>query len=221
MVASPLCRRALLRQCAGAAGAAALAAAWPGGRARAQAPGIFASVEVPKDGLAPFPKWTEALGKAFAEIGKVQQDGCGDGCSYSSWGQMVANLRGKPLPEQLQGVNDFLNQAPYVVDQMNYGIEDYWSSPGEFFSKFGDCEDYAIAKFLTLRALGVPAANLRVVVVQDLNLKVGHAILAVYLSAGTLVLDNQIKPVVRAETVHHYQPLFSLSETGWWLHRAA
>ena len=163
----------------------------------------------------------EALERAFVEIGKVQQGGCRDGCSYSSWGQMVTNLRGKPLPEQLQGVNDFLNQAPYVVDQLNYGIDDYWSSPGEFFSRFGDCEDYAIAKFLSLRALGVPAANLRVVVVQDLNLKVGHAILAVFLSAGTLILDNQIMPVVRAESVHHYLPLFSLNETGLWLHRAA
>ena len=190
--------------------------------AAAQVPSIFNSVEVPKQGLEPFPKWTEALTRSFSEIGAIQQQGCDPAsCGYATWGQLVAGLRGKDIIEQIQSVNDFLNQAPYVVDQINYGIDDYWSSPGQFFSQFGDCEDYAIAKFITLRVLGVPAANMRVVVVQDLNLKVGHAVLAVFMTDRTLVLDNQIKPVVRAETILHYLPLFSLNEEGWWLHRAA
>ena len=223
-------RRQAIRVCAGAAVKAALGAgafgvfaAVPTRAAHAQVPGVFNSVEIPKKGLEPFPKWTEALARSFAEIGKIQQEGCDPiTCSYATWAQMIGGLQGKPLEELLKGVNDFLNQAPYVVDQINYGIKDYWSSPGEFFRQFGDCEDYAISKFLSLRILGVPAVNMRVVVVQDLNLKVGHAALAVFLWDGsTMILDNQIAPVVRAETIHHYQPLFSLNESGWWLHRAA
>ena len=123
--------------------------------------------------------------------------------------------------EQIQGVNDFMNQAPYVVDMINWGVQDFWESPGQFFEKFGDCEDYAIAKFLTLRALGVPSVNMRIVAVTDLNLKVAHAIACVYIKDKILVTDNQIKPVVDSITVKHYLPLYSVNEEGWWLHRPA
>ena len=108
-----------------------------------------------------------------------------------------------------------------MTDAKNYDVTDYWATPDEFTKRGGDCEDYAIAKFLTLRALNVPSTAMRVVVVQDMNLKVGHAIAAVYVANRILVLDNQIKPVVAAETVKHYMPLFSLNEEGWWLHRPA
>lgn len=187
-------------------------------------PGIFSSLETAKTGLQPFPKWGEALQKFFAEVGAAQK-GCAptptNKCHYNAWVQLIATMKEKQLAEQLQGVNDFMNQAPYVVDMINWGIDDYWESPGEFFTKFGDCEDYAVAKFLTLRALNVPSNALRIVVVQDMNLKVGHAIAAVYVGGKTIVLDNQIKPIVAAETIKHYLPLFSLSEEGWWLHRPA
>lgn len=192
--------------------------------AAGQAPGIFNSIETPKTGLEPFPKWGTAIQKFFAEVGAAQK-GCTPSatakCPYNAWITAIAGFKEKGLAEQIQGVNDFMNQAPYVVDMINWGIDDYWSSPGEFFNKFGDCEDYAIAKFLTLRALNVPSTAMRIIVVQDLNLKVGHAVAGVYVAGRILVLDNQIKPVVPAETIKHYLPLFSLNEEGWWLHRPA
>ena len=42
-----------------------------------------------------------------------------------------------------------MNRSPYIVDPINWGVKDYWESPGQFFSRKGDCEDYAIAKYLT------------------------------------------------------------------------
>ena len=57
-----------------------------------------------------------------------------------------------------------------------------------------------------------------VLVVQDLNLKVGHAILAAYVSEKVFILDNQIKPVAPAETIRHYAPMYSVNEESWWLH---
>lgn len=114
-----------------------------------------------------------------------------------------------------------MNKAPYMVDKMNYGVKDYWATPGQFFAKFGDCEDYAITKFLSLRALDVPSNIMRVVILKDLNLKIGHAILAITIDDKTYVLDNQIKRVVPATKIRHYKPIFSLNEEGWWLHRPA
>lgn len=190
--------------------------------AQEEAPGIFQSMEVAKTDLAPFPKWLGAKAKAEQEMANFDAD-CKptevNPCGINAWAKKIETLRGVPLLEQLQAVNDYLNQANYVVDMINWGIKDYWSSPGEFFSRFGDCEDYAIAKFLTLRELGVPGKNMRIVVLQDQSLNVAHAVLAVYLADRTLVLDNQIPQVVPEQSILHYLPFFSLNEEGWWLHR--
>ena len=86
-------------------------------------------------------------------------------------------------------------------------------------AKFGDCEDYSIAKFMSLRQLGFSNAELRVVAVKDLNLKIGHAVLAVYLDGKALILDNQIRKVVEAKTIRHYVPVFSINEKFWWRHK--
>ncbi len=63
------------------------------------------------------------------------------------------------------------------------------------------------------------------VAVKDLNLKVGHAVLIVKLKdpktkkRKTYLLDNQIKKVVEAKTVRHYEPVFSINKNFWWRHR--
>jgi predicted transglutaminase-like cysteine proteinase len=113
-----------------------------------------------------------------------------------------------------------MNTRRYITDPRNWGVPDYWETPGEFMTKFGDCEDYAIAKFLSLKRLGWTDDELRIAAVKDLNLKVGHAILIVYHAGKTWVLDNQIKRVVEAESIRHYQPVYSINETSWWRHRS-
>ncbi|MBK1721746.1 transglutaminase-like cysteine peptidase [Thiocystis violacea] len=99
------------------------------------------------------------------------------------------------------------------------GVEDYWETPGEFFAKAGDCEDYAIVKFMSLRALGFGNDDLLLVAVKDQNLDIGHAITLVSFAGRALVLDNQVKDVIPAERVRHYQPVFSANEVSWWLYR--
>ena len=56
-------------------------------------------------------------------------------------------------------------------------------------------------------------------VVRDLNLKIGHAILAAYVDGKIYILDNQIKQVISAKTIRHYRPIYSVNEGGWWLHK--
>jgi predicted transglutaminase-like cysteine proteinase len=60
---------------------------------------------------------------------------------------------------------------------------------------------------------------MRVVALQDLNLNLGHAVLVVYVNDRPMLLDNQIAAVVPANSIKHYNPVFSINETGWWLHR--
>jgi predicted transglutaminase-like cysteine proteinase len=56
-------------------------------------------------------------------------------------------------------------------------------------------------------------------VLRDLNLKLAHAVLVVELNGRKYVLDNQIAATVPAEMIRHYQPIYSVNETHWWLHR--
>ena len=81
----------------------------------------------------------------------------------------------------------------------------------------GNCKDYAIAKYYSLRALGIPAERLRVIVLQDLNLGgIIHAVLGIYDGDKLLILDNQVKQVMPALKIYHYRPIYGINEDHWW-----
>lgn len=182
-------------------------------------PSIFDTTEVYKSSLKPFPKWLGVLDRHFQEKAKTQKD-CRNGgkCPFDQWYAFLGSLKDKPPLAQIDSVNQFVNTHRYIVDPINWGVKDYWASPLEFFTKNGDCEDYSIVKYLSLRALGWSAESLRVVVLQDLNLGVAHAILVVRHDRRNIVLDNQLKTIVDASRIHHYRPIYSVSEFGWWRH---
>jgi predicted transglutaminase-like cysteine proteinase len=104
-----------------------------------------------------------------------------------------------------------------VEDIVNWGVEDVWNTPYEMQQKGGDCEDYAISKYMSLRSIGVPEEDMRIQIVQDLNLGgIIHAILIVFVDDDVYVLDNQIKHIIRAVDIYHYKPIYSINETHWW-----
>jgi len=206
-------------------GVAALALVGGTTTAQAQAVGIFGAVETARKGLKPFPKWTGVLRRNIREIAQIKETTKKKGqceatlftkCYYDNWQKLIAYNRNAPPGGQLDSVNRYMNRARYIIDPINWGVRDYWASPLQFFRKDGDCEDYAIAKYLTLRALGWKVESMRIVVLQDLNLKIAHAILSVYYNGKILLLDNQIVQVVDSKTVRHYQPIYSVNENGWW-----
>jgi predicted transglutaminase-like cysteine proteinase len=185
-------------------------------------PALFGSREVRSANLGPFQKWTWMLDRQRDELG-VYDGSCTarrfNRCHLQEWRQLLKEIAGLEPMAQLDAVNSFMNRAPYVTDPVNYGVPDYWATPLQFMSKDGDCEDYAIAKYFSLRQLGLPDERMRIVVVDDLNLRVPHAILVVYLGERAYILDNQISRVVPAEIVNHYKPIYSINEHAWWLHR--
>ena len=207
--------------------AALLLGAVLSGNAGAQAaarsyPRLFGSGEQMGGGLAAFPKWVGTLERSLSDRKSPERCTPGsryDVCHLESWESFIEDLRGKDRATQIAAVNQEMNRRRYIIDPVNWGLDDYWATPLQFFKKQGDCEDYAISKFLTLRALGVPNEDLRIVVLMDTNLNLAHAVLVVYLDDRAYVLDNQISSVVRAETVRHYRPIYSINETSWWLHK--
>jgi len=135
------------------------------------------------------------------------------------WQVFLDRLQGTPAKEQLQAVNRWVNQLPYRVDLENWDEEDHWATPMEFLNRgAGDCEDFAIAKFMALKSLGFTNEQMRIVVLNDTMINELHAILVVELDGEAMVLDNYIKQIVTAERIHHYQPIYSINETAWWRH---
>jgi predicted transglutaminase-like cysteine proteinase len=178
-------------------------------------PKIFGSIELFSTKTARFPKWLGMVDR-FQDGNKLCESST---CTVKGWKEFIADLQGKDLTTQLKEVNRAFNTRRYTLDINNWGEEDYWETPYQFLKKNGDCEDYAISKYFTLKALGVPIEDMRVVALQDLNLDLGHAVLVVYVGEKPMLLDNQIASVVPANSIKHYNPVFSINETGWWLHR--
>ncbi|MBT7941792.1 MAG: hypothetical protein HN719_00390 [Alphaproteobacteria bacterium] len=202
----------------------------PAGAKGKATPSFFNSVEVRSSNLKPFKKWRSALKRYSLEKKKKQKKtSCSSKrlsiCNYGQWGTFLKSLKGKDKLAQIRAVNFRMNKAKYITDKNNWGRKDYWATPAEFMANFGDCEDYAIIKFLSLKLLGFKDEELRVVAVKDLNLKVGHAVLIVSWKSPKsgktrkLLLDNQIKKVVDARKVRHYKPVFSINSKNWWRHR--
>ncbi len=139
--------------------------------------------------------------------------------------QAMVSLAGKDDAVQLKAVNDFYNRRlAYKEDIDNWGVEDYWASPLESLGKgAGDCEDYAIGKYFTLVALGMPHAKLRMVYVRASiagapNGYVAHMVLAYYREpdAEPLVLDNLQPDIHPAGSRPDLTPVFSFNAEGLW-----
>lgn len=176
-------------------------------------PALFRSGERRSEDLTAFSKWTSMFERYDAEM---QSDSAR--AILASWKFDLDRTVSHDLADLARVVDARLNRIAYVDDRTNYGRSDYWATPVEFLRHGGDCEDYAIAKYLALVSLGVPDERLRVAIVQDTIKNMPHAVLIVYTDAGALVLDNQSRVTRWADEVRHYKPIFSINRTAWWLH---
>ena len=183
---------------------------------------LFGTREVHSTNLAPFPKWTKMLDRYSAEI-DASESTCKETpftkCPFNYWQPFLDTLRSANPMTQLRQIHRYMNEFQYVKDSRNYNRPDYWATPRQFFERGGDCEDYAIAKYMSLRALGWKMEHLRIVVVQNLTLDIAHAVLIAYHDDEAWVLDNEIKPVIAADRIDHFRPYFSINENSWWLHK--
>jgi predicted transglutaminase-like cysteine proteinase len=187
-------------------------------------PPLFGTVAFRSSNIALFPQWIGALARYFKER-PMEKASCTTSrfnrCLLAKWSGFLKTLRGKPPMDQLDAINTYMNRKRYIVDPVNYGVRDYWATPLQFLSRNGDCEDYAIAKYMSLKSLGFKDSQMRIVVLQDLNLDLPHAILVVYVDGRGYALDNQINTVVPADSIKHYKPFYSINQQYWWLHRPA
>jgi len=181
--------------------------------------GLFGYMENERSNLQIFPQWLSVLERS---IEKSAPDGdCSnrklDQCHLKNWHRFIKSIQDNDVISQLRDVNRFANKQQYILDIENYGIEDYWATPREFLQNSGDCEDYAIIKMLTLKKLGYEMGSVRLVVLQDTNLRIPHAVLSIKNGDDILILDNQIEEVISHKYILHYVPVYAINERKWWM----
>ena len=137
-----------------------------------------------------------------------------------NWRTLISDARSKNIDDQLFVVNRFFNQVDFVDDIEHWKRQDYWATPVEFLgTNGGDCEDFTIAKYFTLRELGVPIEKMRLIYVTATRLNQAHMVLGYYETPTSipLILDNLNKRILPASSRRDLRPIYSFNGDGLWL----
>jgi predicted transglutaminase-like cysteine proteinase len=165
-------------------------------------------------------KWLEVERKLDDE--RVQLalcDGDRERCVSPAALQLLAivdNARAREGRARFGEINRAINLAIRPMSDMaQYGQIDVWSSPlATFTTGAGDCEDYAIAKFVALHLAGVSADDLRIVIMHNTVRGEDHAVVAARLDGHWLTLDNGRMAMIEDAYVRNYRPLFVIDQHG-------
>lgn len=188
--------------------------------AQTATPAAFNTVEfVAYNVESKVPQWNRASAALARDQLKLQN--CLDdaancaGEAMTGWRLMVKGLQGQDQATQLNMVNAFFNRWQYRSDAETYGVAEYWASPLEFMANSGDCEDYAIAKYATLKFLGYDDARMRIVALVDNNRGgIGHSVLSVATPDGKMILDNLSNYAYLDGQQTGYSPRFAVNQSG-------
>ena len=136
------------------------------------------------------------------------------------WEKLISSNRNVDNLRKLIVVNDFFNKMAFSNDIDLWGKEDYWATPLQMLtSNSGDCEDYSIAKYFTLRKMGIPAESMRLTYVKALKLNQAHMVLTYYPEpdAEPLILDNLVNEIQIASNRKDLLRVYSFNGTDLWL----
>lgn len=144
--------------------------------------------------------------------------------TLSAWLALINDNQDQAEWKKLRLVNHFFNSRINFVDDIkHWKKKDYWATPIEFIgTQGGDCEDFAIAKYFTLKALGIPSQKMRLMYVRALQINQAHMVL-IYSETPTeipLVLDNINTKILPATKRPDLKPVYSFNGDGLWLAKA-
>jgi predicted transglutaminase-like cysteine proteinase len=182
------------------------------------ATGLVACSSAPLNGSDPYKLSDSTYDKAEAKYGPEAKK------RLQSWQALLNGDKQTDDMNKLNRVNNYFNgMIIFASDQQVWRVEDYWATPVEFLVRgAGDCEDFAIAKYFSLLALGVPESKLRITYVQASGFgpsNLAHMVLTYYPtpSAVPLVLDNLIPEIKPASQRPDLTPVYGFNGQGLWL----
>ena len=143
------------------------------------------------------------------------------------WEDLLGDIGQESEREQLLRVNEFFHRnVRYQSDEQLYGVQDYWATPLQTLGHgLGDCEDWAIAKYVSLRHLGIPDQKLRLIYVRAQiggprsPISQAHMVLGYYATpvSEPMILDSLIATVLPASERTDLSPVFSFNAEGLWV----
>jgi len=140
--------------------------------------------------------------------------------TLEKWKKLVQENRYASIDKKVVSVNKFFNQFDFIDDHYLWGKDDYWATLSETLAKNGgDCEDFTIAKYFTLKNLNIPEENMRITYVFSLKTGEPHMVLTLNMNPlqEPIVLDtlnNYLFPVSRRSDL---VPVYSFNEKWYWL----
>ena len=147
--------------------------------------------------------------------------------TVQQWRTLLNQVRGLPESEKIKHVNTFFNShIAFRDDQEIWGQPDYWATPLETMGRgAGDCEDFSIAKYATLKLLGIPIDRMRLIYVRaqiggpHSSVSQAHMVLGYYANPGDepLILDNLVTEIYPASRRTDLYPVFSFNSEGLWV----
>jgi len=148
-----------------------------------------------------------------------------DYSAVSNWMNELERMRSLSRLNQLKAINTYINAYPYRPDLAKTGMAERWNPPPELFRQGGDCEDYVVAKYLSLGHLGFNDDRLRLTILTlprtrrtDPRRRM-HAVLAVYIDDTAWILDNLSDDVYDHKTAYSYRPILSVNRETLWRHK--
>ena len=137
-----------------------------------------------------------------------------------SWEEILKH-DGSTDRDKLEKINSFFNKKIVFSNDIDiYGVNDYWATPVEFLSRgTGDCEDYAIAKYFSLKIMGIAEEKLRIAYVKALQYNMFHMVMLYYSNPGAepLILDSLVDSIKPASERRDLLPIFTFNGAGLWL----
>jgi predicted transglutaminase-like cysteine proteinase len=179
----------------------------------------FGLVAVPVAGGGVVDKWNGVVAEVGQESGTLAR--CRDGAKLcppaaQKFLAVIAEGRAHDGRTRVGVINRAINLAIRPTsDLTQWGVEDRWSAPlVTLGSGRGDCEDYAIAKYVALREAGVDENDVRLVIVRDLASGTDHAIVTARVEDKWIVLDNRRLALIEDVEMPRVRPLFVLDHAG-------
>ncbi len=137
-----------------------------------------------------------------------------------AWQQLIRDDGSNTDLQKLEKVNLFFNKIDFVSDAKHWQMADYWATPIEFLaSDGGDCEDFALAKYFTLKLLGIADEKMNITYVKAWKINQAHMVVTYYEtpSAVPLVLDNLVNAIEPAPERTDLLPVYSFNGSRLWL----
>lgn len=179
---------------------------------------LFGMQTEPLFGGTVIEKWNRAKAAIAEELSTINQCRAKNDCPADV--QKLIALSAEGASRSGRAKVGFINRAvdlaiSPVSDETQWGVPDRWSAPLETLrSGRGDCEDYAIVKYLALLEAGISPDDVKIVIVKNVFPDEDHAMVAARVDGQWLILDNRTLSLVRDTDLTRAMPEFVLDQAG-------